>query len=1220
MSKSYRIRTQPGVDKSVKVQIDQEFDYLEILSLKILQSEIYTRQCADYGVIVGRVSVNNGFGIPNAKVSVFIPIDNEDQTNPIISELYPYKTLSDLNDDGYRYNLLPYKKSYSAHIPTGTFFTRNDVLTDATLIQVYDKYYKYNAVTNDSGDYMIFGVPVGAQTVVMDVDLSDIGEFSLSPQDLIRMGRATEAQVSGPNFKSSNNLRELPQIVTVNKIIEVEPLWGQPEICNLGITRTDFDLSAEANIEIKPTSIFIGSIISSTDGKALSTGCRPPSKMGYLCDLTTGPGEILAIRQTIFQDSNGRPILENFDLEGGGKVIDENGTWMIDVPMNLDYFVTNEFGEQVLSNDPEKGIPTKAKYRFKVKWSQSPSLSESTRRAYFLVPNIRENDVQGYIDTSYAFSLDWDDYAPPSSDPNYNKIIQTAIDCEDRFYTMQYNKVYTVSQFISGVRKGGGPERFIGIKNILDDACEGLNYKFPTNDGNIRFDILYIIFTFFSIILIPVFFALILIMHILYFVVWILRTLLIPGLIIWCAYNVANYFILIAGTAPYALGLIIGFVAMIAIYSVLGILLYLIKRQLDKIDLSGIKVPILTYPECEMCKCSPESEVSEDIEEGVGAEGALDVDNQRVPCNSIVSDIRVSNVELSPGILQLFAPSTFKVPNQSASNPNGFFPERAVVYNQQFTGIIYDGQYASNNIGAPYLTKTITDPASDNVWIYTTSLPMADRINLFNLKSKYFDETVNNPGGGVNRIKVSFEPTDVNKYHFDNTTVIICDKKSLQSLRPGQLISFQNPSFSKDVNVTGGILNAFGNHAITGVTSTGDTTINISYARVNGTGNITTPVQYTVNLTAVTTNNYHKFPTDIEYFQVITAMTYNQFSGQCVSNEIGFNSLNQRYISNTTFFGQEKKDDPDYFGDIVNLSIKPIEYVKDYTDICVLILNRGVDPYTPKVDIQYGLGKLFGYNSEDQKLVRGFYHMNIPIQGRFKNISHLSSDLSNSNVGIDSYTNTSTPGTNQKLYFNSFSYTPQLNDVIGPITGYSAGTQYVYTGVINSGYSGFNSNLISYYSSMDNRSLGTVNIDCGGDVDNVKKILDLDVVDTNSTTGIKVSLRNKFSWKLYTYTFPITPFVNYVCEGRSFNYLGPLFYGGTNVVPDYFYSANTDDNLGYFQSEIIEGGPVMYTNLTLPRATSYQTGFNEYCVRTGHPTTKYDVTERNGNYSITSNY
>ena len=116
MSKSYRIRTSPGVDKSINVNIEQDFEYLEILSLKLLQSDIYTRQCSDYGVVIGRVSVNNGFGIPNAKVSIFIPLESEDETNPIISELYPYKTLNDVNEDGYRYNLLPYTINIHIHI------------------------------------------------------------------------------------------------------------------------------------------------------------------------------------------------------------------------------------------------------------------------------------------------------------------------------------------------------------------------------------------------------------------------------------------------------------------------------------------------------------------------------------------------------------------------------------------------------------------------------------------------------------------------------------------------------------------------------------------------------------------------------------------------------------------------------------------------------------------------------------------------------------------------------------------------------------------------------------------------------------------------------------------------------------------------------------------------------------------------------------------------
>ena len=72
MSDSYRIRTQVGVDKSVNVLLEQDFESLEILSLKILQSQIYNRQCSDYGLVVGRVTANNGFGLPNVKVSIFI--------------------------------------------------------------------------------------------------------------------------------------------------------------------------------------------------------------------------------------------------------------------------------------------------------------------------------------------------------------------------------------------------------------------------------------------------------------------------------------------------------------------------------------------------------------------------------------------------------------------------------------------------------------------------------------------------------------------------------------------------------------------------------------------------------------------------------------------------------------------------------------------------------------------------------------------------------------------------------------------------------------------------------------------------------------------------------------------------------------------------------------------------------------------------------------------
>ncbi len=126
MGQSYRIRTELGVNKTINVQLDQDFEFLEILSLTIQQTDVYIRACADYGVVVGRVTANNGFGLPNARVSVFVPITEVDQSNPIISSIYPYKSPEDKNEDGYRYNLLPYERSHSGHNPTGTLPSRLD--------------------------------------------------------------------------------------------------------------------------------------------------------------------------------------------------------------------------------------------------------------------------------------------------------------------------------------------------------------------------------------------------------------------------------------------------------------------------------------------------------------------------------------------------------------------------------------------------------------------------------------------------------------------------------------------------------------------------------------------------------------------------------------------------------------------------------------------------------------------------------------------------------------------------------------------------------------------------------------------------------------------------------------------------------------------------------------------------------------------------------------
>ena len=79
MSKSYRFRTKVGVDREVRLNIEQDFDFLEILSLKLRQEDLYERFCADYGVVTGRVIANGGFGVPNVNISIFVPLDDIDQ-------------------------------------------------------------------------------------------------------------------------------------------------------------------------------------------------------------------------------------------------------------------------------------------------------------------------------------------------------------------------------------------------------------------------------------------------------------------------------------------------------------------------------------------------------------------------------------------------------------------------------------------------------------------------------------------------------------------------------------------------------------------------------------------------------------------------------------------------------------------------------------------------------------------------------------------------------------------------------------------------------------------------------------------------------------------------------------------------------------------------------------------------------------------------------------
>jgi hypothetical protein len=484
-NKSIRIRTTPGVDKNIKIKLEQDFDFLEILSLKIGQEELYQTFCSSYGVVVGRVVVNKGFGVSNAKVSIFIPISDEDKKNELIKDLYPFKTPFEKNPStGVRYNLLLSKQTCFLNKAVGSFPTKDEVLDNDIVLEVFDKYYKYTTKTNNSGDFMIFGVPVGTQQIHFDVDISDIGTASVRPYDLIADGYPEKLFESKAEFKSSSNLDLLPQIKGGNKTIDVIPFWGDTEQCEIGITRVDFD----TNINITPTSLFFGSIFTDSGKMSINKGCNPKNDMGEQDNLRTGSGNIKMIRVKEIDPNqwgtNGiiQPLsLEEFSINGGD-LIDDDGVFTYTLPMNIGHAITDEFGMLVPSPDPSIGIPTKGMYRFAMKFNEPPS-NRKRRTATMLFPSmgvdfggsggyVRGNNAAGTEDQ--RFSTDINAYNPNQFDKD--------------FHTFEWKQLYTIAHFIKKFKKGGNRFSFVGIKNT---DVSGETNLFPFNNAIWKFDILF---------------------------------------------------------------------------------------------------------------------------------------------------------------------------------------------------------------------------------------------------------------------------------------------------------------------------------------------------------------------------------------------------------------------------------------------------------------------------------------------------------------------------------------------------------------------------------------------------------------------------------------------------------------------------------------------------------------------------------------------------------
>jgi len=373
MDKSYRIHTNIAEDTLLQVNMKQDFDFLEVLSLKLRQKDAYRIHSSNYGVIIGRVLANDAFGIPNAKLSIFIERDENDPTD--MELIYPYKEVTTKDKKGRRYNILPDYSDDDCYRVVGTFPNKRLVLDDDTYLEVYDKYWKYTTVTNNAGDYMIFGVPTGSVTVHVDIDLSDIGVLSQRPSDFEYKGYNLSMFDSPTQFKESTNLDNLAQLFSQNRSVFVYPFWGDADNGIASITRADIQIQ----YKFEPTCVFMGSIVSDNEGHAIGHKCAPDVENGMNDQLIAGNGTIEMIRKT----TDG--LVEEYQIQGN-QLIDENGVWCYQIPMNLDYIGTDEYGNIVPTDNPNKGIPTRTQVRFRFSKNETSDEGFSRHTAKYLVP------------------------------------------------------------------------------------------------------------------------------------------------------------------------------------------------------------------------------------------------------------------------------------------------------------------------------------------------------------------------------------------------------------------------------------------------------------------------------------------------------------------------------------------------------------------------------------------------------------------------------------------------------------------------------------------------------------------------------------------------------------------------------------------------------------------------------------------------------------------
>jgi hypothetical protein len=298
-------------------------------------------------------------------------------------------------------------------------------------------------------------------------------------------------------------------------------------------------------------------------------------------------------------------------------------------------------------------------------------------------------------------------------------------------------------------------------------------------------------------------------------------------------------------------------------------------------------------------------------------------------------------------------------------------------------------------------TPFYSNAAKEFYWS-RNEIPIPERINLYNTKGHYFNTL---PGGGSNRIKVYPNyALNNNSFYEDQPMVFLVDSDALTTFQTGSLISFVSLAKTYDVNILSAstVQNGLNNYSVTGTTiSSGTTPLNISYANPDGSGTRTKTFQIAQTLYNNGVGSY-TFPSDIEYHQVVTATTVGEIqkivNSKTPDTTLYNSSFYNRIINGqmTVYFDKVKDEDGDKIKGSPSTET-PLQSIENYKNLGVIILMKGVDPYTTRQKTKIDISKPFGL-LDGSMVVESNYKLNIPIAENLTLLRHDS--LVNNNVTL----------------------------------------------------------------------------------------------------------------------------------------------------------------------------------------------------------------------------